>query len=153
MFQGFNFQSANNYAAFPQAGGYQQQEQVPLVSQVAQAAQAVQVAQVAQVAQAVESPIQQAEPTNYQTAEQQKAMQQVEVQQQSNVSGHNEYEDNYLSTQGSFMILDGTAVNSNRQYSNTIDNAPGYTTKFGNGAIAGKPVFGTLDPNSAYASF
>ena len=147
MFQGFNFQSANNYAAFPQAGGYQQQEQVPLVSQVAQAAQ------VAQVAQAVESPIQQAEPTNYQTAEQQKAMQQVEVQQQSNVSGHNEYEDNYLSTQGSFMILDGTAVNSNRQYSNTIDNAPGYTTKFGNGAIAGKPVFGTLDPNSAYASF
>ena len=141
MFQGFNFQSANNYAAFPQAGGYQQQEQVPLVSQVAQ------------VAQAVESPIQQAEPTNYQTAEQQKAMQQVEVQQQSNVSGHNEYEDNYLSTQGSFMILDGTAVNSNRQYSNTIDNAPGYTTKFGNGAIAGKPVFGTLDPNSAYASF
>ena len=147
MFQGFNFQSANNYAAFPQAGGYQQQEQVPLVSQVAQAVQ------VAQVAQAVESPIQQAEPTNYQTAEQQKAMQQVEVQQQSNVSGHNEYEDNYLSTQGSFMILDGTAVNSNRQYSNTIDNAPGYTTKFGNGAIAGKPVFGTLDPNSAYASF
>ena len=37
-----------------------------------------------------------------------------------------------------------------RIYGNLTENSPGYTTKFQNGAIGGRPVYGALDPNQSF---
>ena len=66
-----------------------------------------------------------------------------------NVVESNFYTDNNLSVDGSFMLLD-VVSGVPRIYGNTTESSPGYTTSFQNGAIAGRPVYRTMDPNQTF---
>ncbi len=132
MFEGYNFEDMNHYASFPQSGGAQQA--------VAQKRQQQAVAQVAQ-----QQPM-------YQQAlvQQQQAVAQVAQQQPMlNVVESNFYTDNNLSIDGSFMLLDFVS-GVPRIYGNTTESSPGYSNSFQNGAIAGRPVYRTMDPNQTF---
>ena len=82
---------------------------------------------------------------------QQQPMQQQPMQQQAllNVVESNFYTDNNLSVDGSFMLLDFVR-GVPRIYGNTTESSPGYTTSLQNGAIAGRPVYRTMDPNQTF---
>ena len=136
MFEGYNFEDMSHYASFPQSGGaqqqalvQQQQQQQPMQQQalVQQQQQQQAVAQVAQVAQ--QQPMQQ--------------------QPLLNVVESNFYTDNNLSIDDSFMLLDFVS-GVPRIYGNTTESSPGYTTSLQNGAIAGRPVYRTMDPNQTF---
>ena len=143
MFEGYNFEDMSHYASFPQSGGAQQQA-------VAQKRQQQPVAQVAQ-----QQALVQQQPMQQQALVQQQPMQQPAVaqvaQQQPllNVVESNFYTDNNLAVDGSFMLLDFVS-GVPRIYGNLTESSPGYTTSFQNGAIAGRPVYRTMDPNQTF---
>ena len=170
MFEGYNFEDMNHYASFPQSGGAQKRQQQaiqqqPMQQQPIQQQQAV--AQVAQQQQPIQQqPMQQQALVQQQPMQQQALVQQQPIQQQSmqqpmqqqalvqqqpmlNVVESNFYTDNNLSIDGSFMLLDFVS-GVPRIYGNTTESSPGYSNSFQNGAIAGRPVYRTMDPNQTF---
>ena len=153
MFEGYNFEDMNHYASFPQSGGAQQA--------VAQKRQQQAVAQVAQQQPMYQQALVQQQQAVAQVAQQQPMYQQALVQQQQavaqvaqqqpmlNVVESNFYTDNNLSIDGSFMLLDFVS-GVPRIYGNTTESSPGYSNSFQNGAIAGRPVYRTMDPNQTF---
>ena len=148
MFEGYNFEDMSHYASFPQSGGAQQQA---LVQQQQQQQPMQQQALVQQQQQ--QQPMQQQALVQQQQQQQAVAQvaQQQPMQQQPllNVVESNFYTDNNLSIDGSFMLLDFVS-GVPRIYGNVTESSPGYTNSFQNGAIAGRPVYRTMDPNQTF---
>ena len=165
MFEGYNFEDMNHYASFPQSGGAQQavaqkrQQQAIQQQPMQQQALVQQQPMQKQAIQQQHALVQQQQPMQQQAvaqvAQQQQPMQQQAVaqvaQQQPmlNVVESNFYTDNNLSIDGSFMLLDFVS-GVPRIYGNTTESSPGYTNSFQNGAIAGRPVYRTMDPNQTF---
>ena len=169
MFEGYNFEDMNHYASFPQSGGAQQavaqkrqqqaiqqqpMQQQPMQQQALVQQQSMQqqaVAQLAQQQQTIQQqPMQQQALVQQQPMQKQQAVAQVAQQQPMlNVVESNFYTDNNLSIDGSFMLLDFVS-GVPRIYGNTTESSPGYSNSFQNGAIAGRPVYRTMDPNQTF---
>ena len=153
MFEGYNFEDMNQYASFPQSGGAQQavaqkRQQQAIQQQPMQQQQAV--AQVAQQQQPIQQqPMQQQALVQQQPMQQQDVAQVAQQQPMLNVVESNFYTDNNLSIDGSFMLLDFVS-GVPRIYGNTTESSPGYSNSFQNGAIAGRPVYRTMDPNQTF---